>query len=79
MQSSSGSLKTFGFKVRSLRLKLSLSQEDLAEIAGLHPTYISGIERGIRNPTILSAIKIAESLNCSISDLCDGIHNYSIK
>jgi transcriptional regulator with XRE-family HTH domain len=66
-------LKTMGNKVRCLRIGLSMSQEKLAEISCLHPTYISGIERGLRNPTILSARRISKALNCKISDLCDDI------
>jgi len=62
-------LKDFGSNVRRVRLKSEFTQERLAEVAGLHPTYISGIERGIRNPTILSALNIATGLGCKISDL----------
>ena len=62
-------LKDFGSNVRRLRLKSKFTQEKLAEVAGLHPTYISGIERGVRNPTILSALNIANGLSCNISDL----------
>ena len=62
-------LKDFGSNVRRVRLKSEFTQERLAEVAGLHPTYISGIERGIRNPTILSALNIANGLSCKISDL----------
>lgn len=62
-------LKDFGSNVRRVRLKSEFTQERLAEVAGLHPTYISGIERGIRNPTILSALNIANGLRCKISDL----------
>jgi transcriptional regulator with XRE-family HTH domain len=62
-------LKDFGSNVRRFRLKSKFTQERLAEVAGLHPTYISGIERGIRNPTILSALNIANGLSCKISDL----------
>jgi transcriptional regulator with XRE-family HTH domain len=62
-------LKAFGSNVHRLRLNLKLTQEGLAEIAKLHPTYVSGIERGIRNPTILSSLNIASALNCKIADL----------
>ena len=40
----------FGRNLRAYRIQRQLSQEDLGEIAGLHRTYISGLERGIRNP-----------------------------
>ena len=48
-------LTRFGLKVRRCREAIGLSQEALAEKAELDRTYISGIERGARNPTILSA------------------------
>jgi transcriptional regulator with XRE-family HTH domain len=63
-------LKSFGGNIRRLRLKLKLTQEGLAEVAGLHPTYISGIERGIRNTTIISATSLAKALGCTLSQLC---------
>lgn len=51
-----------GLNVRDLRLELDWSQEDLAFESGLHRTYISGIERGTRNPTVLILDKIAKCL-----------------
>jgi transcriptional regulator with XRE-family HTH domain len=66
-------LKLFGGNVRSLRVQLGITQEKLAESAGLHPTYISGIERGIRNPTLLSIINLADALDVSISALLRGV------
>ena len=68
-------LKRFGENVRRRRKALTLTQEKLAEKASLHPTYVSGIERGIRNPTILSTANIASALKCSISDLCCEIES----
>jgi transcriptional regulator with XRE-family HTH domain len=46
---------------------MSLSQEQLGEGAGLDRTYISGVERGVRNPTISSLFKIAAGLECDLS------------
>jgi transcriptional regulator with XRE-family HTH domain len=54
--------KQFGATVRKLRVKRGWSQEHLAEFAGLHRTYISGIERGIRNPTLTIIVQIADAL-----------------
>jgi transcriptional regulator with XRE-family HTH domain len=54
--------KQVGLNVQRLRRELGWSQEDLAEESGLHRTYISGIERGIRNPTVLVLEQIADSL-----------------
>jgi transcriptional regulator with XRE-family HTH domain len=50
-------LKKFGNNARDLRKSKSLSQENLAEKAGLDPTYISGIERGVRNPSLLAIVQ----------------------
>lgn len=61
--------KLFGKKIKRLRLEKGWSQEDLADFSGLHRTYISGIERGLRNPTLCILEKLAESFNLSISDL----------
>lgn len=48
--------------MRAIRTRKGLSQEALAEISGLHRTYISGIERGIRNPTLSIILQIAAAL-----------------
>ena len=63
----------FGTNVRDWRQKLKLSQERLAEITGLHRTYIGGIERGERNITLLNIIKLAKGLKCDIVDLLRGL------
>lgn len=52
----------FGARVRILRTGLGLSQEDLAERAELHWTYISGIERGKRNPGLTTISRLARAL-----------------
>ena len=67
------SLKLLGQNVRDRRSELELTQERLADIAGLDPTYISGIERGVRNPSVLSLLKVAEALETTIAELCAGI------
>jgi transcriptional regulator with XRE-family HTH domain len=54
--------KKFGQNVRYWRKKRGLSQEEFAERARLHPTYVSGIETGYRNPTIKIVGKIAKAL-----------------
>lgn len=61
--------KVFGRKVRELREKLDLSQEAFADEIGLHRTYISGVERGVRNPTITVVEKIARGLGVAPADL----------
>lgn len=54
--------KKFGQSVRYWRKKRGMSQEELAERAQLHPTYVSGIETGCRNPTVKIIGRIAEAL-----------------
>ncbi|WP_276355690.1 helix-turn-helix domain-containing protein [Cohnella caldifontis] len=56
----------FGKRVRELRARSGISQEWLAERAGLDRTYISGVERGERNISLLNIDKIAAALNVSI-------------
>lgn len=65
----SNALTQFGASVRHCRLKAGFSQEELALRTKLHRTYIGGIERGERNPTLLTMIKIANALTVPISDL----------
>lgn len=62
-------LIAFGLRLRKCRLKIHLSQEELAELTGLHRTYIGSAERGERNISILNVYKIAEALNVSIETL----------
>ena len=65
------SLKAFGARVRQHREAHGWSQEKFAEIADLHRTYISGIERGARNPTLTVILKIAKALKAKPGDLLD--------
>ncbi len=58
-----------GKKVKEIRLKKHLSQGGLAKILGVHPTYISGIERGLRNMTLNNIEKLAKALSVSIKEL----------
>jgi transcriptional regulator with XRE-family HTH domain len=60
---------TFGKRVKEIRLQKNMSQADLAKVLGLHPTYISGIERGVRNMALKNIEKLAKALNVPICDL----------
>lgn len=62
-----------GNRLRSYRQHLGLSQEKVAELAGFHPTYIGQIERGEKNATIESILKISSVLNVSLSQLFDKV------
>jgi transcriptional regulator with XRE-family HTH domain len=52
----------FGQTVRRLRHAMNLSQEELADLANIHRTYIGGIERGERNPTLTMIVRLARAL-----------------
>ena len=64
-------LVKFGQRVRQEREKQGLSQEELANKAKVHRTYIGMIERAEKNITLLNISKICKSLNKKISDLID--------
>ena len=66
-------LSALGQNVRRRREARELTQEKLAEKAGLDPTYISGIERGLRNPGIKNVAKLAKALGFSTAELCKGV------
>jgi transcriptional regulator with XRE-family HTH domain len=55
--------------VKRQRLKLGMTQEQLAEAADLHWTYVSGIERGLRNVSIVNLFNIANALKVRVRDL----------
>lgn len=66
-------LTALGLNVRRRREALDLTQEALAEKADLDQTYISGIERGLRNPGILNVGKLAKAFGITTSELCKGV------
>ncbi len=59
----------FGERVQSRRKQQKMSQESLAEAAGVHRTYIGMIERGEKNITLVNMVKIATGLNINIKEL----------
>lgn len=61
----------FAKNVKQLRLAQSISQEELAEKADIHRTYVSQVERGINNPTLASANAIAVALGRTLSEMLD--------
>ncbi len=63
--------KQIGINIRKRRDVLGLSQEALAHESGIHRTYISGLERGIRNPTVTIVQSIAVALDISPSKLLE--------
>lgn len=64
-----GTLRALGAEIRALRVASGLSQERLADLAGLHRNFIGLIERGQRNPTYLTLLAISNKLNVPLSKL----------
>ncbi|MBI3653742.1 MAG: helix-turn-helix transcriptional regulator [Acidobacteria bacterium] len=60
--------EVFAQNIKRLRLAQGVSQEALADLAGLHRTYIGAVERGERNITLVNANRIAEALGVKLSD-----------
>lgn len=63
----------FGNRLRELRKQKGFSQEGFADHAKVHRTYLGGLERGERNPTLTVMVKIAYALNVPLSKLVTGI------
>jgi transcriptional regulator with XRE-family HTH domain len=62
MLAKSRELAALGATVRDMRTGLGLTQEALAERAGVHPTYVSGVERGVRNVTFKVLLRLLTAL-----------------
>jgi transcriptional regulator with XRE-family HTH domain len=62
-------LVRFGKRLREIRLQKGVSQERLAELAGLHRTYVSTVERGQRNISLVNIEKLAKALGVSLAEL----------
>ena len=65
-------VKTFGQKIRYFRNRLGISQDDLADKANLHRTYVGGVERGERNISLLNILRLADALEVTVKDLFNG-------
>ena len=63
--------RRLGLNLKRLREEQGFSQESFADHCGLHRTYISGIERGVRNPTVVILDKIAKALKVPVGVLLD--------
>lgn len=66
-------VRQFGLEVKRRRAELGITQEEFAHISGLHRTYVSGIERGDRNPTIDIVFSIASALKCEVSEIMPSV------
>jgi len=61
--------RQFGDLIRHLRAQAGITQDELARRSGLHRTYVADIERGARNPSLLSIDKLARGLQLSVAGL----------
>src|SRR5262245_55501088 len=66
-------VKRFGKRLHALRVQRDMSQEDLAAKADVHFTYISLLERGLRDPKLSSMVKMSRALGISLSDLVESL------
>ena len=64
-------VSAFAANLRKLREKKGYSQEELASRAGLDRTYVSGCERGVRNPSLISLEKLASAMDIPAKDFLD--------
>jgi transcriptional regulator with XRE-family HTH domain len=71
MASKRPELVPIGSAVRELRVQAGLSQEQLAGAAGLHPTYVGGVERGERNLSMLTLRRLSDGLGLRPSELLE--------
>jgi CheY-like chemotaxis protein len=69
----------FGLAVKKKRTEMGISQENLAERAGLHRTYISDVERGARNPSLESITRLAQALDLSLPALFERATNQGVE
>ena len=69
-------LTQLGMRIRYLRKQKGMSQLDLALEAGINKNYISDLERGSRNPSLLILERIAKALDVSLENLFQGIETF---
>jgi len=72
-KSKSKILTALGRLIKQRRMKLGISQEELGFRSNLDRTYISGLERGVRNPSLTALISLAGGMGISVSELLDNL------
>ena len=65
--------KRFGKRLKALRAERGWSQEEFADRAGLHRTYVSAVERAVRNPTLPILAKMAKGFGMSLAELMESV------
>jgi transcriptional regulator with XRE-family HTH domain len=68
-------LRRLGVRIRELRTRRGWSQESFADIAGVHRTYMGHLERGEKNVSFLSIVRVANALGVTLSELLSGLEN----
>lgn len=68
--------KQLGMRIRYLRTKKHMSQEELSFVSQVNKNYISDLERGTRNPTLKVLEKIAKALEIDLSTLLQGLETF---
>ena len=66
-------LRRLGIRIRELRMRRGWSQEAFADIAGVHRTYMGHLERGEKNLSFLSILRVASALGVTLSELLAGL------
>ncbi|MBW4575288.1 MAG: helix-turn-helix domain-containing protein [Aphanothece sp. CMT-3BRIN-NPC111] len=72
-ESKAETLKVLGLLIRQHRTVLGISQEELGLRCNLDRTYISGLERGVRNPSLTALVTLAHGLNITVSKLLENL------
>lgn len=68
-------LNALGKIVKNRRKSINISQEELAEQSGLDRTYISGVERGVRNPSLTALLSLSQGMHISVAQLLEDLEN----
>ncbi|MEM1169174.1 MAG: helix-turn-helix transcriptional regulator [Cyanobacteria bacterium P01_H01_bin.35] len=72
-ESKSKILNALGRLIKQRRMELGISQEELGFRSNLDRTYISGLERGVRNPSLTALVSLAAGMGISVSELLDNL------
>lgn len=67
-------IKNFGSNIREIRRRQKLTQEQVAELAKINPKYLGEIERGIKNPTVTVAQRLATALGVPVCEILSKDH-----
>ena len=66
-------LRSLGGRIRELRVQRGWSQEEFADVAGVHRTYVGHLERGEKNVSFSSLVRVAETFGITLAELLTGV------